>query len=221
MRYAMNRNAVRPLVFLLVYAAAPAFGQAVVETPARPGEWGFRPPADTTSARNPPSFCWRPQEGAASYTLQIARSVGFDKVEYEASRVGFNVHCPTRRLDSGGWFWRFRFENADGRQSSWSSARRFTIPADAVVFPLPPRAEILARVPDSHPRLFLRPEDVSRIRASMTSELKESFGALIKRCDQLIKDPPDTAEPPKYPRDMKRGSDPWRKVWWQRCEPTR
>ncbi len=48
------------------------------ETPARPGEWGFRP-ENTTTEETPPAFVWRPQENAASYDIQCAQVRGFFK----------------------------------------------------------------------------------------------------------------------------------------------
>ncbi len=36
----------------------------------------------------------------------------------------------------------------------------------------------------------------------------------MKQCEGLLKAPPPTAEPPKYPADIVRGSDPWREIWW-------
>jgi len=50
---------------------------ALEESPAGPGEWGFRPGDTELVALNPPSFSWRPQEGASSYELQIGRSSSF------------------------------------------------------------------------------------------------------------------------------------------------
>jgi hypothetical protein len=43
------------------------------ESAATAGEWGFRPAMGEIVALSPPSFSWRPQEGATSYQLQIGR----------------------------------------------------------------------------------------------------------------------------------------------------
>jgi hypothetical protein len=45
-------------------------------------------------------------------------------------------------------------------REDWSVARRFTVPPDAVPFPMPTRAERRERVLRSRPRLFVRPEDL-------------------------------------------------------------
>lgn len=201
-------------VLTLLFAATVAAAQRVDERPGGAGEWGFHPADGYVSPRNPPSFSWRPQEGARSYTLQIARHASFDRVEYEASGIKFNVHCPTRTLLDGDWFWRFRFVDEDGTESNWSSTRQFSLATDANVFVLPSREELLAHVPDSHPRLFLRPEQIPQLRQRLETTEADAWAALLKKCDNLLKTPPPTDEPPKYDADMVRGSDPWRAVWW-------
>ena len=34
------------------------------------------------------------------------------------------------------------------------------------------------------------------------------------RCEQLLKNPPSTDEPKKYPAEMDRGSEEWKALWW-------
>ena len=50
---------------LINFAAVWAYAAQVNldESPAQPGEWGYRPAAGGVSAVNPPSFSWRPQRG--------------------------------------------------------------------------------------------------------------------------------------------------------------
>ncbi len=43
-------------------------------------------------------------------------------------------------------------------------ARRVVIPATAAELPMPTLAQQRERIPRGHPRLFLRPEDLPRIR---------------------------------------------------------
>ena len=80
--------------------------------------------------------------------------------------------------------------------------------------PMPPRAELIGRVPKSHPRLFVRPEDVPRLRELAAGPMNARFLELVQRCEQLLATPPPTAEPKKYPSEMKRGSPEWKKLWW-------
>ena len=46
------------------------------------------------------------------------------------------------------------------------------------------------------------------------SRLKDKYNSLVKQSEKIIKNPPDTSEPKKYPEGTVRNSDPWRKIWW-------
>ncbi|MEP0844127.1 MAG: DUF4962 domain-containing protein [Phycisphaerae bacterium] len=213
------RNQLRISLLVTVLAAvatAAAMGAEwrLDETPAQTGEWGFRPADGSDSAVTPPGFVWRPQPQARGYELQVSPEAEFRTLAYEAKDLDLYCHCPPRVLAPGKWYWRFRAKDRDGAFSAWSTARSFTIPAGAVRLPLPGRQELMARVPKDHPRLFLRPEDLPRLRERCKTDLAEPYQALVRQCEQLLKKPPPTAEPKKYEPDMVRGSDPWRERWW-------
>ncbi len=197
----------------LAWGVAEAAPVAVDEAPARAGEWGFRPVDGGVSARTPPAFSWRPQTGARFYELQASTDPSFARVDYEARDLGMNVHCPPRTFEVGAWAWRFRTRDAGGEVSAWSRVRRFVVPREAVVFPLPPREELIARVPTAHPRLFLRPEDLPALRKAAAGTSAAAWARLVKRCDALVASPPPTKEPPPY-GDVQPRSEAWRKIWW-------
>lgn len=211
-----------PVTFILtlsVLTAAPATqpqtpGWPLDETPPAANEWGFRPANDTPLNVTPPAFVWRPQSNAAHYHLQVARDDQFRQVQYEAANLDLYCHCPPKALEPGTWHWRFRAVNKAGVPSAWSTVRSFTISSSASEMPMPDRAELRARVPGAHPRLFLRPEDLPRLRQQARSNLSAEYQALDRQCKRLLKDPPPTAEPKKYPPGMKRGSEEWRELWW-------
>ncbi len=205
----------------LSVSALAADAPKLNDAPGKPGEWGFRPADGSTSAMTPPGFTWRPQKSAASYTIQCARDAAFKRVEYEAKGITYNCHCPPKALPGGEWYWRFRFRDKQGRGSAWSRARRFVIAADAVAYPMPTREELLARIPKTHPRLFLRPEDLPRLRQLAKTDLKGKYQSLVKRCDRLLKKPPSAEEPPKYPKGTVRLDESWRKIWWGNRTRTR
>ena len=188
--------------------------RGVDETEAAPGEWGFRPGDGSLWQMTPPGFSWRPQEGARFYELQCARDDAFSQIDYEAKGITFNVHCPPRTLPAGGWFWRFRFYDTLGDVSEWSRTRAFTLAADAKALPLPLRGELIARIPKTHPRLFVRPEQIPGLRKRAKGDLETFFDDLVAESEDLMAEPPPTAEPPLYSEDMVRGGDPWREVWW-------
>ncbi len=202
------------LMAMAVMTVAAAYAQAAFDdTSAAPGEWGFRPADGSVSATNPPSFSWRPQEGARVYALEVARDRAFADIVYEAQGVEMTVHCPPLILPAERLHWRVAFVGEGGR-SQWSHVRIFTIPEDAVRFPMPEFGELIARVPNEHPRLFVRPEELPRLRELAQGALKPQYEALVAACEKTMANPPPTAEPEKYPEGMVRGSDEWRKVWW-------
>lgn len=189
-------------------------GPALDETPGKPGEWGFRPEPNVPSQVTPPGFSWRPQKEATEYILEVSRTPDFAAPEYRAEGVVWNVHCPPRTFATGDWYWRFRYRTKDGEWSDWSQARPFSIAADAHQLPLPAKGDLIARIPSQHPRLFVRPEWMPQLRERAQGDLKPVFDGMVAAAEKALKNPPPTAEPPRYPEGMKSGSDPWRTIWW-------
>jgi hypothetical protein len=198
------------LALAVTISAAPP---RLDERPADPGQWGYRPADDGVSETDPPSFTWRPQDGL-TWELQCAKDAQFANPEYQAQDIKLSVHCPPKTFGSGRYHWRYRGKDKQGRYTDWSKTRAFTIAADAARMPLPAREELLARIPETHPRLFLRPEKLDQLRASARGEMKRQYEDLVRQCDRLLANPPSTKEPPKYPPDMKRLSEAWREMWW-------
>ena len=207
-----------PSTLVLLISLCPGRSMAeeltLDEKPAGSSEWGYRPAEATESPVNPPAFCWRPQKQIVSWELACKREDGTVKDEYSVADVRLNVHCPPRVFPPGEYSWRYRGVDAGGKKTNWSRHRGFTIPQSAVAMPMPSRQELLARIPKSHPRLFVRPEDLPRLRELAQGPMKEQYDDLVSQSEALLKTPPPTEEPKKYPKDIVRGSDPWRKIWW-------
>jgi len=207
---------------LLSISLACSAGENVLkldERPAQPGEWGYRPDNSVASQTDPPSFSWRPQQGL-TWEIECARDADFATILYRATDVEFNVHCPPKAFGPGGYAWRYRGKNKQDQHTPWSQVRSFRIADDAVQMPLPPRDELIARIPKSHPRLFLRPENLDRLRESARGELKSQYQELVRDCDRILANPPSTKEPPKYPPGMETKSEQWREIWWGNREYT-
>ena len=198
-----------------VFSAANAAGAELTldEHAARPGEWGYRPGQGDISQVDPPAFSWRPQKGL-SWEIQVAKESDFERLIYHTQGIAFNVHCPTKPFGSGSYCWRYRGADTNGKHTNWSESRRFEIANDAAKMPMPKREELLDRIPDGHPRLFTRPEKVAHLRTLARGRMQKQYDDLVRECERLLKDPPPTKEPPKYPAGIKRGSDPWREIWW-------
>lgn len=184
------------------------------EGPAGSHEWGYRPGAGAVSAVNPPRFSWRPQASIVSWEIECSHDGEFSAVEYRADDIEMNVHCPPRVFPSGRYVWRYRGTTKSGERTDWSRSRTFTIGSDAVQLPLPSRQQLLARISQSHPRLFIRPEELPRLRELAQGSMRSEFDQLVAQCDELLAHPPATAEPPKYGPDVVRNSEEWREIWW-------
>jgi hypothetical protein len=189
------------------------------ERPAEPGEWGYCPADGSASQINPPSFSWRPQKNL-TWEIECARDTQFKDLEYQATNIEFTVHCPPRSFEPGTYQWRYRGKDEKDGYTNWSKPRKFTIARDAVVMPLPGRDELIARIPKTHPRLFMRPENLGRLRESAHGKMKAEYDKLVKQCESILANPPPTDEPPKYPDGMIRSSDQWSKIWWGNREYT-
>ncbi|MHB8901535.1 MAG: DUF4962 domain-containing protein [Thermoguttaceae bacterium] len=201
------------IVVAALPAALPAEPLTLDQRPAGPSDWGYRPEEGETIATNPPSFSWRPQDKITGWELRCLPADGRPGAEYRQDGIQWNVHCPSRLLAPGAYRWQYRGRDRQGSQTEWSRDRTFTIPADAAGLPMPDKAELLARIPAGHPRLFLRPEQLPELRRLATGDLKAQYQALVSQCEKLLKNPPPTAEPPKY-GDVKKLSEEWRTIWW-------
>jgi hypothetical protein len=204
---------VNMLVLLLLVSNLTAAELKLDEKPAVGGEWGYRPADGSVSAVNPPSFSWRPQRGL-TWEVTCTGIQPSANINFHWKDIGFNVYCPAQTFPAGTYIWKYRGRDSKGNYTNWSRARTFTIAKDAASMPMPEREELLSRIPKTHPRLFVRPEKLPQLRKMAQEQMKAQYDRLVRECERLLKNPPSTEEPPKYPKDMVSGSEEWRKVWW-------
>jgi len=203
------------IVLLLLVVPGLAAGQKLKldERPAEPGEWGYRPAAGAVSHVNPPSFSWRPQKGLTWEIMCISYQPDVNS-EFHWKDIEFNVYCPSQLIPWGTYNWRYRGKNKNGRYTNWSQWRKFSIVDDAMLMPLPARKDLIGRIPKSHPRLFMRPENLGRLRKLAQGKMKREYNKLVSDCERILARQPSTKEPQKYPKDIVRGSERWREIWW-------
>jgi len=201
------------VVFLVVPGLAAGQEIKLDERPAESDEWGYHPAAGTVSQVNPPSFSWRPQKGM-TWEIECARDTQFNKVEYRMKNIEFNVHCPPKTFEPGTYTWHYRGRDKNDHYTNWSQPRTFSIARDATAMPLPARKDLIARIPKNHPRLFMRPENLGRLRELARGKMKKEYDQLVKESERILSRPPSTEEPPKYPKGMESGSEAWREIWW-------
>lgn len=183
------------------------------DTPARAGEWGFRPADGEHPAVNPPSFVWRPQRAAVAYELQVAADATFEQIVWQTRVERYSAHRPPTPFQPGNYWWRVRSVDDENRTSAWSGIRMVAIPEHAAEFPMPAREELMARIPAGHPRLFLRPTDLPWLRELAGGPLKDRYQELVAQGARFLASPPPTEDYQKYPEGMKRLSPEWARIW--------
>ncbi len=205
------------LVFFGVITSNAAAPRVTNRTPL-PNEVGYRPADGEVVRLNPPSLIWLHERDAVTYSIQWARTPDFrdgDTVE----RIPWNTYTHHVPFAPGDWFWRYRFTTKGGQKSNWSAPRRVTVPAQAVEFPMPTRAQQRERVPAGHPRLFMRPEDLPRLRELAKGREKELFAKLRTEAERLLKLKP-TPEPTHLGSARDKENLDAVKYWWPNREQT-
>ena len=184
------------------------------QRPAKPDEWGYRPADGASVPLNPPTFTWIAPANAATYTVQWSASPAFPAA---ATTTVAAIVWPTfthdRAVAPGTYFWRYRFADKKGEASEWSIVRRVVVPAEAATLPMPTLAQQRATVPAQHPRLFLRPEDLPRLREIARGAEAPALAALKKSADAYIKAGP-TPEPEHRGSAREKDNAELVKYWW-------
>jgi len=182
------------------------------------GEVGYRPADGASVALNPPSFIWLHEKGAETYTIQWSARRDMSKPETVAGFV-WNTYTHHATWKPGTYWWRYRYKTKDGKESGWSLTRRVVVPADAAALPMPTRQEQRARVPQEHPRLFMRPDDLPRLRELAKGKLADQFGKLRREADRIIAAGP-TPEPEHLGSARNKEDKDAVKYWWPNREQT-
>lgn len=170
--------------------------------------WGFRP-----DGTNPPGISWHPANGADTYELQVATDTEFSNIIY-STETQWSSHCPDVPFEPGTIYWRYRAKNNSGEVTEWSPATEYLILADQPHFAQPKRDALIAHIPNEHPRLMLRPEDIPKLQELSKGNLSELWDSLVADADKILAKMPDTTEPPKYPKGIDVKGEEWKKIWW-------
>ncbi len=195
-------------VALVILTAAP-------DRAPRPGEWGYRPRDGATVSVNPPSLTWVHDTRARFYEVQWSRDRAF-RNPTGVRPVRWCAYTHYRPLKPGTYFWRYRLWYQGGNVSEWSRVRRFTVPADAVVFPQPRLETLRERIGRRHPRLFFRADELAALRSWAQHEGRAVLEALRADADRFIR-----RGPTPEPKVMGTIRNPeTRAFWWPNREQT-
>jgi hypothetical protein len=196
------------LIVCFILLGAPFISSQTPDREPLADEWGYRPADGSRVSVNPPSLSWVHEKEAGGYIVEWADNDTFAR-STPVPGLRWSVYTHHKALKPGNYFWRYCIISKDGRRSAWSRTRRFIVPADAPIFPQPTMEERRRRIPQGHPRLFVRPEDLSRLRAWAKSGGREPFQKIVDRANELL-----TAEPTPEPTVRASAYDPKTSQYW-------
>jgi hypothetical protein len=182
------------VLFLICGCHLTAEELRVENRPPQLDEIGYRPGNGSVATFNPPSLAWVHEKPAQTYIVQWSPRADFGDAVI-ISNLNFNCYTHNAPLPAGEYFWRYQYSSTNGI-SDWSVVRRFIVASNSIEFPLPSLKERSALVPEKHPRLFLRPEDLPKLRALAKGREAKRFAEIRKTADTLL-GRPLTAEPAK------------------------
>lgn len=140
--------------------AAGAFG-AVPEFLVQSKPVRLDPFAESPLQLNPPTFRWPAKDDAGTvFRVEFSRDPGFKEVRTEIVRDLFLR--PLEPFTPGKWYWRVRPEAPEVKP--WIGSESFTLAADLPRWPIAPWSDWIARLPDSHPRIYLTAGDLPAFR---------------------------------------------------------
>lgn len=196
----------------LPLSAAAASAPAISNREPKADEWGYRPADGASVQLNPPTFTWIHEIADATYTVQWSNRDDLSNPTTVSNCV-WNTYTHDAPFAPGIWYWRYRFTTGKGEVSNWSRVRSVAVPAEAVGFPMPNRVQRFERVPAGHPRLFLRPEDLPRLRELARGRESTRFDRLRAEADRIIRAGP-TPEPTHMGSARNKEDTEAVKYWW-------
>ena len=155
---------------------------------------------------NPPVFAWKPCKTESGYRLMVGREPSLSDPVLDLPGLREPSHLPEKAFAPGRYFWKW---SADGRDSQ---TFQFEIAPEAVKLEVPSAREWLARLPASHPRIYVRPEDLPELRRSLSRQRPQMWATLMAQADELLREPHEIEEPPYLPDrlvDYQRNFEIW------------
>ena len=142
---------------------------------------------------NPPSLIWNADKKANSYILQWAQNNDFSNA-VTIENIPWMSYTHNEPLKQGTYYWRVK------STGEWSSPLSFTIPADAIEMPMLTRAQQKEKIPKDHPRLFMRPESVAKLKELAKGSGAEAFDFMREAADRDLQMNADEPPFPKFNR---------------------
>jgi hypothetical protein len=114
---------------------------------------------------NPPSFLWPVSRGrAVTYAVRLSQNPKFPKrstINDEGLR--WAIYNPNQKLAHGIWYWQYGVSKS-GRNTVWSETFQFEVQRPAGSLITPTGENLVAKIPEDHPRLFVTKRELSALR---------------------------------------------------------
>ncbi len=159
-------------------------GPAIGFPERRPRSGSFvRPREGSVLGVTPPGFCWwrAASLGTVRYRLRIVGES--EQPSYESALLEAPVCVPERVLPAGEYRWTVEAIDEEGKVADIWGPMTFTIAEGAYAQPWTPVDQLLAQVPDTHPRLLFPRACLPKIRATLDTSRAEAFDSLRRRAE--------------------------------------
>jgi len=185
----------------------------ILERTPKPHELYPYPEDGLTLQVNPPGFTWTPHDAARSYRLEIHSASEATAAVPALQETGQTVYPFTRPLGPGNYVWRVVYLDIGGKALGTSRLRRFKVPADAPLLPLPDVSQLKQRLSFVRPRLFLGGKHLAQIRAAVTSGKVAAWQPFLKVAEAAL-------EEKSYPDPtLRRRPGEWGEEWGEIFRP--
>ena len=168
-----------------------------------------RQPRDGSEPKtNPPVFAWKPLAGASKYVLLIARDANFLDIFMHVRNLIEPVYLPIRAFPPGQYFWKWQVAALE------SSVFTFEITPQTIELEVPPVEDWLYRFFPKHPRIFIRPGQLEKLRAAFSGKRADDWQDLQQIAEKLLEENHEYPEPPFLPDRQADYSD-WFAKWYE------
>ncbi len=191
-----------------------AFMRAKLDRDPAGDEVDYSPEDGEQVAINPPAFIWLPVDGADGYVLQYAPEGDWNSDRaVTVSDWDVTVYVPHETLETGDWAWRFGIETEG--ELLFSTPRSFRIDDEATDFPFPRIDDVMASIPDVHPRVYYHPDEIEEIREKVRTDedYQQLTASIINNAENRLGEElyPEPKElPPSGPERRRARQEVWR-----------
>ena len=145
---------------------------------------------------NPPSFLWPISTGKVRYAIRLSQNARFPKrLTITADDLQWAIFNPHRKLAGGSWYWQYGVSRS-GRSMKWSKTFQFEVSRSARSLVTPTGEELVAAIPEDHPRLFVTKQQLPALRRRLRGS-REAKSFIQKAESYIGEELPGDAMPPE------------------------